>query len=277
MEVIIQKADLDTCLTAFVMGVSASDDVTIRRIRSHDAIHRPDVLCIEAGGSGLVHLNNFDHHDPDRYFPPACRQAYDYRGVKDAKLERLVEYVCMVDDRPKEHPVIQFPSLSGIFSGMLFVERDTIGQFIKGLEILKIVLDNDIDPFGTMPDIVEWESYRKAKEENNRQLEEILKTAAFYVSKAGLKIGYVESDVIGGIGFLYEKGCRVVVMYNSSFGTPPVRKFTIAGNNTKVSHLLKLFDAIEQGWGGRETIIGSPRQGTLLSSEQILKIVRNNL
>lgn len=278
MKVIIQKTDLDTCLTALIMGVSESDEIIASRgDASPEDLNNPAILCIEAGGSGRPGFNNFDHHDPERYFPPACQQAFDYKGFKDKKLKRLVEYVCMVDDRIQEHPSIEFPSLSNIFSGMLLVERNPVSQLFKGIGILKKVLDMDIDPFGTMPDIEEWKVYKEAKNINQEKVLEVMGKAEYFKSKNGLKIGYIESDFIGGIGALYSQGCDIVIMYNPKFGEPPVPKYTIAGNNKKVSNLLDEFDKIEGGWGGREMIIGSPRNGTRLSQEEVKELVRKYL
>lgn len=274
MRVVIQKPDLDTCLAAFIMGASEKDEIIVSQGEAAETdLMNPEVLCIEAGGSGLVHLNNFDHHDLHKYFPPTCMQAYRHRGLDDKKLERLVEYVCMVDDGPKGDSRIEFPSLSSIFSGMLLVERDKRLQFFKGIGMLRRVLDENIDPFSTMPAIEEWQPYKNAKEENQRRVEEVLRSAEFYKSESGLNIGFVQSDFIGGIGALYAQGCDVVIMFNHAFGNPPVRKYTIAGNNKKISHLIEHFDKIEPGWGGRETIIGSPREGTDLETRTVITIV----
>lgn len=274
MKVIIQKSDLDTCLTAMILGVTDADNIVVLRGEASDAdLMNPQVLCIEAGGSGLVDLNNFDHHDPHKYFPPACKQAYDRQSLRDDKIARLVEYICMVDDRIQEHPAVEFPSLSNIFSGMLLVEKNPLSQLLKGIGILKRVLEDAIDPFATMPDIEEWRPYKAAKEENQRRIEEVLRSAEFYDSASGLKIGFMQSGFIGGIGALYAQRCDVVVMFNPAFGEPPMPKYTIAGNNKKVSHLIECFDKIETGWGGRETIIGSPREGTRLPKEKVIEIV----
>lgn len=283
MKVIIQKPDLDTCLTALIMGVSEKDEIVVSKGgASTDDLHNPSVLCIEAGGSGDVHLNNFDHHNTDTGMPPACRQAYDYRASRishmlSENLGRLVEYVCMVDDEPKDHPPIEFPSLSNIFSGMLLVERDPIQQFLKGIAIIKKVLESNIDPFNTMPDIEEWRAYRIAKEENIKGVKEAIKNAEFYTARNGYKVGFLESKYIGGIGALYNQGCDVVVMFNPTYGNPPVHKWTIAGNGRDVYHLIESFDKIEKGWGGRATIIGSPREGTGLKKEEVMSVVLNNL
>lgn len=69
----------------------------------------------------------------------------------------------------------------------------------------------------------------------------------------------------------------MVIMFNPSFGSPPATKYTIAGNNKKVSHLIEHFDKIESGWGGRETIIGSARRGSFLSKEKVLSVVIERL
>ncbi|HOJ43443.1 MAG TPA: hypothetical protein PLW88_00945 [Syntrophorhabdaceae bacterium] len=130
MKVVIQKPDLDTCLTALILGISEKDEITTVEDKADEAdINNPSVICIECGGTGLVELNNFDHHDPDRYFPPACIQAYESLNCSDVKLIRLVEYVSLVDDRPENTLHILFPSPSNIFSGMVLVEKDVKSSF----------------------------------------------------------------------------------------------------------------------------------------------------
>ena len=99
MKVIIQKPDLDTCLTAMVLGIEGTEDIMVSRGEAPaEALNDPAVVCIEAGGSGQVQLNNFDHHNTPSYFSPACRQALEQRSVRDVKVQRLVDYVCMVDE-----------------------------------------------------------------------------------------------------------------------------------------------------------------------------------
>lgn len=281
MRVILQKIDLDTCMTAFILGLSESDNLIFLNSDADERdILDPTVYCIEAGGSGLVELNNYDHHNTDKYLPPACVQAYDKifkvsRELKiDKNLKRVVDYVAMVDEC-KDMPKIEFPSLSNVFSGMLLLNKDKKDQFIKGLEILKVVIDRDIDPFSTMPLLEDWQIYIKAKEENIKNVEQIIKTAKFYVSNSGLKVAFVESNFIGGIGTLYEKGADIVIMYNPAFNNPPVRKFTIAGNRKKVLHLVEYFNKLEKGWGGLETIIGSPRSGSILDVYDVISLVLN--
>jgi len=281
MRVIIQKPDLDTCLAALILGVSERDDIAVvMRQAPETDLNGPDVYCIETGGSGQVHLNNFDHHDRlRREDPPACRQAYEARKLSDAKLYRLVEYVCMVDVPVQKHPPIPFPSLSNIFSGMLFLEGSPLKQFLAGLEILKKVLARGIDPFETMPDLREWRSYRKEKEENNKRYGAALQNAVIFHAQSGKKIGFGESTVIGDFQDLRDRGCDVVILYNPEFGEQKIRRFTISGNNCAVECLIPFIDRIETGWGGNnETILCSPRdRSSNLSKDVIIELVKEYL
>ena len=279
MKVIIQKADLDTCLTGLILGVGSWDEVIgVRGDASPADLDDPQVLCIEAGGSGRIEQNNFDHHETDAYFPPACRQAYEHGGRKDERMDRLVAYVSMVDENSKAHPPVPFPSLSNLFSGMLFVEKGAVSQFLAGMKLLLTAFDEGMDPFAAMPIRPEWQSYVAAKVENQKKLEEMLAHCEYFTSKTGLRIGFSEHDAIGGIGALYAQGCHVAVLYNPQFGEPPVPKFTIAGNNIHVGRLKGCFEKLEKGWGGTRTILGSPQEtGTTLPKDEVLSIVRENL
>ncbi len=274
MRVVLRKVDLDTCLTALLMGTNHDDDLVVSKNgATEEDIRNPLVLCIEAGGSGLVALNNFDHHNTDRRLQPACKQASQVKGRPGVGMERLIEYVCIVDDRPWEHPLVEFPSLSNLFSGMLLVESNPAEQLFNGLDILKTVLNMEINPFGSIPDLIKWRSYEEAKQDNMQKVEEIIKSAEFFVTNSGVKSAFLESTAVGGIGALYENACRLVLIYNPSFGNTRIRKFTIAGNRMCVDHLLPLLNNLEPGWGGRETIIGSPGAGSQLSVLQVRKIV----
>lgn len=279
MKVIFQKTDLDTCLTALILQVNLSDEIAFaRKGGTNEELLDPNVLCIEAGGSGMVEKNNYDHHDPDRYFPPACKQALNrISDLPDDTLTRLVEYVCMVDEAIPILPPVAFPSLSNIFSGMLLVETDPVVQLLAGMQILKTVWDNRLDPFASIPERHEWAVYITAKMLNQREIESNLKNARILASDSGIQMAYLESKHIGGIGACYHQGCQVVILFNPVFGNPPMRKFTIAGNKTRVGHLKKYFDAVEPGWGGRDTILGSPWTGSNLSEEIVIQIVQQHL
>jgi len=110
---------------------------------------------------------NFDNHDPDRYFQPACKRALNrISDSADDTLIRLVQYVCMVYEAIPIQPPVAFPSLSNIFSGMLLVETDPVVQFQAGMQILKAVWDDRLDPFASMPERQEWAIYIAAKMAN---------------------------------------------------------------------------------------------------------------
>lgn len=278
MKVLIQKPDLDTCLAALILGVQETNEVIcLNGEASETDLGDPHVLCIEAGGSGQAVLMNFDHHDPVGYFPPACRQAYEAQGWQDDGMLRLVDYVCLVDERPADHPRVAFPSLSNLFSGMLLVEKDAVTQFLAGMALLRTVRQDGLDPFVTMPDRDEWRPWRLAKEENLKMVMEASAKARFNTTQSGLRIGFLESNAVGGTGTLFAQGCRVAILFNPTFGVPPLPKYTIAGNGVAVSGLLPHLDRLEKGWGGRETIIGSPRLGSVLTPAQVVEQVLKHL
>lgn len=274
LKVVIQKPDLDTCLTALILGVTQKDELVVLKSEApYEYINDPQILCIEAGGSGLVNLNNFDHHNTKEYFPPACKQAAEYSKITDLLVLRLVEYVSMVDEGNFSAKHSFFPTLSDVFSGMLLVENDTKQQFFRGIDILKKVLSLKIDPFGEMPYIDEWKIYIDAKIENRKKLYESIKNVEFIYLENGLKLCFLESEAIGGMGELYSKDCDVVILFNPKFGNPPVAKYTIASNKLSIFDLVEVLNKIEPGWGGRDRIIGSPRTGTSIKKELLIEII----
>lgn len=276
-KILFSKVDMDTSLTAFILGVSDEDEViAIREEAEASDINDPGVVCIEVGGSGTPHLNNFDHHNYEGEIGPACEQAYEKRVIEDEELKRLVDYVSVVDMNPKTLPPKDFPTLSDIFSGMLLTYKDPKEALFNGMGVFRIVLNKKLNPFDTMPPLPEWAVYREAKRRNDLGVKESVKKASFLTSKGGLKIGYVEATVFGVIGELYNSGCDVVIAYNPRYGTPAVRKFTIAGKETPVDHLTTPLNELEPGWGGRKTIIGSPRKGSQLSLNEVVEIVKSS-
>ena len=330
MRVIIQQVDLDTCLTALILGVSPDDEIiVVREGASPEDLADPEVLCIECGGSGQVELNNFDHHDTSEELPPACRQAFDHRFLEDPdrwatrnperwgrmmsplefhlaarlfpdwpsdyerrvavqrEIERLVDYVSLLDTQGPEAlkarsglPKGAFPTLSDVFSGMRLSVRDPREQLIKGMEILRLVLERGLDPFGLMPELPEWREYIEAKRRNDEELERAKSRARLFTTRSGLRAGYLETSYFGALGVLYELGCQVAIAYNPEFGDPPVRKYTIGGNGIRVDSLLPLLNAREPGWGGpaHGTVIGSPREeGSRLQPEEVIALVREHL
>jgi hypothetical protein len=288
-KVVIQKVDLDTALTAFILGVSEKDEIVVVRDKaSPEDLADPEVICIECGGSGQTHLGNFDHHDTAEPLPPACLQAHRLRfGPKDNELlERLVDYVSLLDTQGPEAlkahsklPEGAFPTLSDVFSGMLLITKDPKEQLVRGIQICEAVVKQGIEPWGLMPELPQWEGYLEAKRQNNEAIRKAIANAQFFETKSGLRAGFVETEVIGALGALYGRGCQIAIAYSPRFGNPPVPKYTIAGNGVRVDSLLQLLNEREAGWGGpaHGTIIGSPRVGSKLKPHEVKAIVQEHL
>lgn len=284
MRVVIQQVDMDTCLTALIRRVSEHDDIVVVKGDAVPAdLTDPSVLCIEAGGSGQVERQNFDHHNTADPLPPACRQAFASSRKDDPLLARLVDYVAAIDVAgPHAMPPLPppgFPTLSDVFSGMRLVIRNPVEQLAAGLKIFKIVLARGLDSFGLMPELPCWERYLVAKRQNDEAIEHAKAHAEIFLAERGLRVGYLATDVIGALGALYELGCLVAIAFSPRFGHPPIPKYTIGGNGIRVEHLLPWLNAQETGWGGptHGTIIASPRAGSRLTPEEVKRIVREHL
>lgn len=289
-QVRVGKIDLDTCGAAFLLGITQEDEVAVvRGNASPEDLANAEVICIEVGGSGQVDRKNFDHHAA--VGPTACasHQVLDYieshgqTGYYTGVFGRLVEYIEILDTQGpgtlrQRTGGVEFPTLSDVFAGMLLTERDPVEQLHKGVELLRSVAETTgqvQDPFGT---ILGFDAYAKAKAENNRQIAKAVESAQFAATQAGCKLGYLETDFFGAPGALYGVGAEIVVAYSPHFGNPPVPKFTVAGNGIRVDAAAPALNALEEGWGGPATgtVLGSPRSGSKLTLEQVVKIVKTH-
>jgi hypothetical protein len=279
--VIVNQVDMDTALTAYLLGVSADDEIiAVRGEATAEDLADPNTLCIEAGGSGQVHLGNFDHHNIDLPLPPACRQALNFIAFRSFEMGRLVSYVERIDRGDNlGQAAAGFPSLSALFSGMRLSIPDPCGQLMAGIAIFRTADEEDIDPFGVMPPREEWREWVERKREENNRLAAAMQQVMLFRSKAGRRVALLESNVIGGPGALYRLGCEVGITYSPAFGAPPVAKFTIGSNVIRVDCLLPYLNALEEGWGGPShgTIIASPRGGSRLTREQVIETVMEHL
>lgn len=296
METIVKigKVDIDTCGAGFYLGLLEKDELEVEVIKgqaSYDDLNDPEIICIEVGGSGQVELNNWDHHGANAPNMSASKQVFIYEckfcgstmdedEYDDEEAgswgftktdSMIVEYIDQLDTKgPKSFSKTEFPTLSDIFSGMLLTIRDPVEQFKEGMEIIRVVAWNKINPFGT---IKGFDSYAKAKAENERQIAKAVDDARWDFTSKGLKLGYLETKFFGAPGALYEAGAQAVVVLNPDLNG--VRKFTIAGNGIKIDAVMPILNEREHGWGGPPTgtIIGSPREGSKLSLEEVVKIV----
>ena len=287
MRIVLQQVDLDTCLTGLLRGAGASDDVIVRRDGATPTeLDDPEVLCIEAGGSGRTDCSDFDHHDPGGSWPPACVQAFQAAGSRgSANLQRLVDYVADVDlGRGRRTDADGRLDLSGLFSGLRLAVGDPKRQFFEGLVMLRTVLNEDLDPHGPLPARPEWTPYREAKERERVLLQEAARTAERFVTRRGRPAGLLSTHQVGALGALYALGCEIGIAFAPAFRPPaggePIRKFTIAGRDgLRVDGLLTALSEREAGWGGpaHGTIIASPRGGTRLDPEQVRRLVCEHL
>jgi hypothetical protein len=278
--VVIQKADLDTCLAGLILGALEAETVIVRvEGATAEELTNAAVLCIEAGGSGDVVHRNFDHHDEDGPRQPACVQAAQAANLDDPDMLRLVDYIAAVDlGRLPVAPRPSFPTLSNLFSGLLLCTGDPVRQFREGMRLLKAVHRGRLDPFGTMPERPEWQPFLNAKRLARATLADDLRSARLFETRRGAKAGIVSTSAPGALGALYELGCRYAIALNRTIDHGHSVKVTIGGKDgALVNHLLPALNGLEQGWGGPShgTIIGSPRGGSAIDIDRIKDLVSN--
>jgi hypothetical protein len=272
MKTLFRKADLDTALTCLILGVGGDELVLVPAGASPEELASPDVCCVEAGGSGRVDLGNFDHHEPGTDLPPACLQALRrIDSPSTPALQRLVEYVAAVDDGGLFGLRTEFPSLSTLFSGMMLVVHDEKERVIAGMDLLRDVLELNIDPFGTMPDLPRWAGYRAAACARREHLANLRCRVEVFTTPSGQRVGFLETDVWGAPGVILRTGCDIAVA-RMPFPDKVRAKYTIASRHLEVAGLLPVFNAREPGWGGRRLVIGSPAGGSLLEKELIIQL-----
>jgi hypothetical protein len=289
MRVVVQQVDLDTCAAAFVLGVSPGDDILVAPAgASREDLDDAEVVCIEAGGSGETDRNNFDHHRQDGPIKPACRQALEASGRRDPWLERLVEYAERVDrGEPSCGTGARSAgqiTLSELVSGIRLTIADPAEQLREALHVLRVVWDEGVNPGEPLRPHAEWERFLAARHDAAEKLAAAAPSAHLFLSRSGLRVGFVSVSVPGALGLLYASGCEIAIAHRPARigddGRTEGAKFTIGGRDgRRVSHLLPLLDVLEAGWGGpaSRTIIGSPRGGTRLTPEIVKTLVRDHV
>lgn len=284
MKVVIQQCDLDTCVTAFVLGVSPDASIGIVENGAPEHLLRDrSYLCIEAGGSGRVAQNNFDHHASGGPIEPACVQALCSRPALDKSLQRLVEYAAARDvGQPSHSSEGPRCDLSMLFSGVRLLIPDPSEQLRVGLRILCVIVDRELDPAGSLPELPEWRAYMAAKRTERQNVEELRPAVERFATRRGYLAGFLETDHIGALGLLYRMDCAVGIAYSPRYRSPAggrfISKYTIGGSEgRRVDGLLGVLSSLEQGWGGpaHGTIIASPRSGTTLLASTVKSLVRD--
>lgn len=200
----------------------------------------------------------------------------------------LVKYVNEIDTRGSQAmQATEFPTLSDVFSGMLLAIRDPVEQLHQGIEIFSEIQKRYIDPYGKMPiipieKIQKWQEYTETKAENDRQIAKAVKEAEWTETVSGLLVAYLETKFFGAPGALYGAGAEIAVAFNPDFGPNKIRKFTVAGKGIKIDSVTTELNEREgitekdTGWGGPNTgtIIGSPREGSKLTLDEVVKVVK---
>jgi hypothetical protein len=271
---VIQRVDLDTCLTGAILAAREEDAVLHRpHGASPEQLADPSITCIEAGGSGQVELRNFDHHDTRQNLPPAATQAFEFAG-KPALYLPLVEYNEMVDLNAPSPLRPPFPSVSSLISGIRFVHaQDPVRQFRIGVRALRRIAQLGLDPFDRLPWRAEWAPYL---EEKARRLWELSQTpmAVELVRSGSRTIAFATTALCGAVGALYRQGADIAVVARplDNAGT---LKYTIASRGPRLDRLLDAFNRLEPGWGGPShgTILGWPWQGSRLPFAVVRRIV----
>jgi len=305
-EVYFQQPDLDTIGVFFLHRLArlCAPDVPLRLSRgdvNEDILNNRRILCIEVGGSGQVEKGNFDHHGKGAPQESATLQAFKNLPElqKNPLLESLVNYINELDTLGPSEMVAKrgkppFPTLSDIIAGVrLKHSQDFVEAMKKGVEVLEKIIETRQDPYGT---ISGFEEYAEIKRENDRKVEEVKEKIQWARTNEGLIVGAVESTFPGSLGAIYEAGKEkfgkgeviIGVVLNPAFGPEKMRKFTIGlslspeeakEEGINLTEAAGKLNEKEPGWGGPPTgtIIGSPRQGTNLSLEEVTKIVKENL
>lgn len=271
---------MDTVLTALILGCRENDEVVwVEGQATEKYLEDPSIFCLECGGSGQIELGNFDHHNTRLALPPASVQAFQHRRCNDPTLKKLVRYVAVVDSGERIQAGYKHFGLSSLYSGMRLAHQNLFDQFWAGLKILKSFLSYVIPPVGPIPFLPEWQSYREVKERQQKELEEDIQPAEIFVTRSGIKGGFLESPYPGIHGLLRGLGCQVSIAQGLGGRNQSKLFCTISSAQTDLSSVMKELGKYERGWGGPSQggIIGSPREGTRLNKDQLIQIVLDGL
>jgi len=244
-------------------------------------LNDPKILCIEVGGSGQVELGNFDHHGENAPSSSATLQAYQALKINDSYLEKLVSYINELDtlgmvELARQRGYVAFPTLADIIAGIRLKYNDPIIVMKEGVKVLDEITKNQQDSYGVIDGFTE---YAAIKRKNDEEIEKIKTEIQWDITNNGLIFGYLESELPGSLGIIYEEGKKkfgddkiiIGIVFNPQFGPQKIKKYTIGLsinpdqvknlgiNLTAINHKLNL---LEDGWGGPSTgtITGSPKK-----------------
>lgn len=280
--VLFRKPDLDTVLTGRLL--LAHRPAKLVALRGHAplwALKRPDVLCLECGGSDWIELSDFDHHDGDLPLPCAAEQAWDFLG-RPRDWEAIVRHVADVDTGAGLTDRTFFRDrvvLSTLFSGMRLVHTDARASFRAGLRLLDTVHASGADPLD-LADLADTDPdlglYLRAKRDLARTLEAQREHIRVFWTGDGPVLALV-CPLPGVHGLLRREGALVSVA--GSVLHPGVFRWTVSFTSLIPSFrtaLLAELGGRESGWGGpvAGTVVGSPFAGSRLPLEDVVLAVK---
>ena len=178
--VLVRGLGLDVCGAAYLLRVTREDKVKVLRGEAFsEDLADPNVVCIDVGGSGQIQLNNWDFGGEHESVamqvwlegPPEARTIEWYAREKWGfpkigqfyPLQALVNYIMAFRINPSFTFSVEFPKLTDLFSGILLYERDPVKQFRRGVDLLRLVVAHDMNPFKSFKGVQMFTGYTEAK------------------------------------------------------------------------------------------------------------------
>ncbi len=276
--VYIIKPDLDTIVTAALAGINPkTHQLVVLTSRAPAAVlENPKFLCLECGGSGQIHLNNFDHHDGTG-LPSACVQALKVFMTDDLFMHRLVAYAAAIDSgvfTPKSGNI----TLGHVLGGLALTYTSFEHCFWAGLHVVRELVARRISPQNLglhMHQNSLWAGY-VARQKAQRVA---LSNCTQAVRRIAVPCGYLlalTTCYAGVHGLLLSLGGQVrLAMRHLPSGKTQATISCANDLRHILSHFLALASQHEQGWGGPDhgCIVASPYGGSCLGEEEILAII----
>jgi hypothetical protein len=263
------------------------------RMPTQEELKDPTVIVGDIGLPGYEDigynpaLNNFDHH-----YSHADRSAtFLFNEEYHTLRQDIVKYIDAVDLRRQveesEHSLQV--AIAGIRVRHDEADLKILEEGGKLLKWLEKTGQKPEDLSGALPD--KFQEYLQTGIDALRQIRKDSEAMQKHRTQKGRLVGYVQTPfpIFSMVKEeMFARGIDIAVVHN-----PEKRRFSIAssvsggkGANLKAEGLIEALNQAEwgkglphdQGWGGHEDRIGSPKpSGSLLTSEEVLAIVKATL